>query len=199
MRKTQPNPAPLPFAPLQFAPFPGRAMPALDGDTGADVCVVGASLAGLRTAYDLLQNGKSVVVIESAPTLPGLDAATVPGAPRLGDLLGADDARAGAQRAPASSNELAYAIVQLGGRIHGATRVLDISAEHNMQVVTTYQGAIVARVVVVATDQARPGSGLRGGGAAQARPGDTPALRVLATPAPDIAALFKPFGQRRAA
>lgn len=152
-------------------PFPTSAMRPLDGDTGADVCVVGASYIGLRTAYDLLQNGKSVVVIECDASLP----------------------------APATSSPLAHAIVGLGGRIHGATRALDISAEHHMQVVTTYQGAIVARVVVVATDQRLLGNGSRGGTAGPLAPGETPALRILTTPAPDIAALFKPPGGRRAA
>jgi glycine/D-amino acid oxidase-like deaminating enzyme len=42
------------------------AFPALDGDTTADVCVIGAGIAGLTTAYMLLREGKSVVVIDSA-------------------------------------------------------------------------------------------------------------------------------------
>ena len=46
--------------------FPSHAMPPLDGDTGADVCIIGASFVGLRTAYDLLNKGKTVVVIECA-------------------------------------------------------------------------------------------------------------------------------------
>lgn len=37
----------------------------LEGDTGADVCVIGAGIAGLTTAYMLLREGKSVVVIDS--------------------------------------------------------------------------------------------------------------------------------------
>jgi glycine/D-amino acid oxidase-like deaminating enzyme len=40
--------------------------PPLGGDTGADVCVIGAGIAGLTTAYMLLREGKSVVVIDSA-------------------------------------------------------------------------------------------------------------------------------------
>lgn len=165
MPTTTPNAA----GPLR--PFPDDAMRPLDGDTGADVCVVGASFVGLRTAHDLLQMGKSVVVLECAASLP----------------------------APATSSALAYAIVRLGGRIHGATRALDICAEHNMQVVTTYQGAIVARVVVVATDQRALGAGSRVGQARQLNPGESPALRILTTPAPDIAGLFKPASRRRAA
>ena len=44
------------------------AMPAfapLAADTAADVCVIGAGIAGLTTAYMLLREGKSVVVIDS--------------------------------------------------------------------------------------------------------------------------------------
>ncbi|MDB5962197.1 MAG: FAD-dependent oxidoreductase [Massilia sp.] len=174
--------------------FPSHAMPPLDGDTGADVCVVGASFVGLRTAYDLLQKGKSVVVIDCAATLPE-EAAREESArqTRLNNLLtatGTQDASGSAARMPATSSELAHAIVHLGGRIHGDTRALDISPEHNMQVVTTYQGAIVARVVVVATDERKLGSGTRGGRADDLKPGETPALRVLTTPAPNLAALF---------
>ena len=39
--------------------------PALTGDDGADVCVIGAGIAGLSTAYMLLRAGKSVVVIDA--------------------------------------------------------------------------------------------------------------------------------------
>ena len=38
--------------------------PALSKDTTADVCVVGAGIAGLTTAYLLVQEGKSVVVLD---------------------------------------------------------------------------------------------------------------------------------------
>ncbi len=44
------------------------SMPAfapLDSDTRADVCVIGAGIAGLSTAYMLLREGKSVLVIDS--------------------------------------------------------------------------------------------------------------------------------------
>ena len=43
-----------------------------------------------------------------------------------------------------------------------------------MQVVTTYQGAIVARVVVVATDERRLGSGTRGSRAQSQQAGGNP-------------------------
>jgi glycine/D-amino acid oxidase-like deaminating enzyme len=41
------------------------AFPTLEGDAGADVCVIGAGIAGLTTAYMLLREGKSVIVIDS--------------------------------------------------------------------------------------------------------------------------------------
>lgn len=37
----------------------------LDKDQSTDVCVVGGGIAGLSTAYELLQKGKSVVVVEA--------------------------------------------------------------------------------------------------------------------------------------
>src|ERR1700735_261895 len=56
------------------APF---ASPVLEQNARADVCVVGAGIAGLTTAYLLAREGKSVVVLEkdkiggadSSPTL----------------------------------------------------------------------------------------------------------------------------------
>lgn len=39
-------------------------MPALEGDVQADVCVVGGGIAGLSTAYELVREGLSVVVLE---------------------------------------------------------------------------------------------------------------------------------------
>lgn len=171
-------------------PFPRAAMAPLDGDTGADVCVVGASFVGLRTAYDLLRMGKTVVVIDAGDSLPEHDERREDAHwSRLNDLLtgaGMEDQPRLDHRAPATSSEMAHAIVALGGRIHGATRALDIGAEHHMQVVKTAQGAIVARVVVMATDQRKRGIGARIGRAArddELKPGDTLALRVMATSA----------------
>lgn len=43
----------------------------LSGDTHADVCVVGAGIAGLTTAYLLARDGKSVVVIDDGPVAGG--------------------------------------------------------------------------------------------------------------------------------
>lgn len=45
--------------------------PALRENTSADVCVVGAGIAGLTTAYLLAQEGKSVVVVDDGPIAGG--------------------------------------------------------------------------------------------------------------------------------
>ena len=45
--------------------------PALERDLRADVCVVGAGMAGLSTAYLLVREGKRVVVLDDGPTAGG--------------------------------------------------------------------------------------------------------------------------------
>lgn len=45
--------------------------PPLDSDMQADVCVIGAGIAGLTTAYLLTKAGKSVVVIDDGPICGG--------------------------------------------------------------------------------------------------------------------------------
>src|SRR3954447_22609975 len=47
----------------QFPPPPGKA--------NADVCVVGAGIAGLMTAYLLAKSGKSVIVLDEGPVGAG--------------------------------------------------------------------------------------------------------------------------------
>ena len=48
----------------------------LTADITADVCIVGAGIAGLTTAYLLTQVGKSVVVLDDGPVGSGMTSAT---------------------------------------------------------------------------------------------------------------------------
>src|SRR5262245_6276547 len=45
--------------------------PMLTGDEHADVCIIGAGIAGLSTAYLLAREGKSVVVLDDGPIAGG--------------------------------------------------------------------------------------------------------------------------------
>src|SRR5688572_9352516 len=45
--------------------------PALAGDLDTDVCIVGAGIAGLTTAYCLVQSGRRVVVVDDGPIAGG--------------------------------------------------------------------------------------------------------------------------------
>jgi len=47
------------------------ARPALTADTSAHVCIVGAGIAGLNTAYLLALEGRSVVVLDDGPLAGG--------------------------------------------------------------------------------------------------------------------------------
>lgn len=212
--------------------------PALKGDSFADVCVIGAGIAGLTTAYLLLRAGKSVLVLDAAGIgagatgrstahfFPpderyaeiergfGLDKAALvadayrratdcveaivrreqiecgferldgylfnPGGQWDGVLereyavttrLGLDVRRV--ERAPGVAFDtgpclcfahqaqlhplkylagLANAITRMGGRIHCATRAIDIAGESELRSVRTETGRIEAASVVVATN-----------------------------------------------
>src|SRR3954466_12045870 len=50
--------------------------PGLTQDVQADVCVVGAGIAGMTTAYLLARRGKSVVVLDDGPVGGGATART---------------------------------------------------------------------------------------------------------------------------
>ena len=56
--------------------FPIAERPALSGNVRADVCVVGAGIAGITTAYLLSQKGMSVVVVDDGPIGGGMTART---------------------------------------------------------------------------------------------------------------------------
>jgi glycine/D-amino acid oxidase-like deaminating enzyme/nitrite reductase/ring-hydroxylating ferredoxin subunit len=46
---------------------PATEFPAISADAEADVCVIGAGIAGLSTAYLLARSGKSVIVLDDGP------------------------------------------------------------------------------------------------------------------------------------
>src|SRR5436305_9680409 len=50
--------------------------PALTEDTEADVCIVGAGIAGMTTAYLLAREGKSVVILDDGPIGGGMTGRT---------------------------------------------------------------------------------------------------------------------------
>jgi glycine/D-amino acid oxidase-like deaminating enzyme/nitrite reductase/ring-hydroxylating ferredoxin subunit len=54
----------------------GEKLSPLSEDTNADVCVVGAGIAGMTTAYLLAREGKSVVVIDDGPVGRGMTVRT---------------------------------------------------------------------------------------------------------------------------
>jgi glycine/D-amino acid oxidase-like deaminating enzyme/nitrite reductase/ring-hydroxylating ferredoxin subunit len=89
---------------LSVSPWMATAvppMPRLEQDTEADVCIVGAGIAGLSTAYMLAREGLSVVVIDDGPIgggETGRTTAHLATAPdefmgELEKLFGADGAR----------------------------------------------------------------------------------------------------------
>ncbi|HZI66741.1 MAG TPA: FAD-dependent oxidoreductase, partial [Thermoanaerobaculia bacterium] len=48
-----------------------RAEPTLSADVDADVCIVGAGIAGMTTAYLLSREGQRVVVLDDGPVAGG--------------------------------------------------------------------------------------------------------------------------------
>ncbi|HUP97811.1 MAG TPA: FAD-dependent oxidoreductase [Usitatibacter sp.] len=56
--------------------FPVPEFPPLLGDSRADVCVIGAGIAGLTTAYLLTKKGKRVLVIDDGPIGGGMTCRT---------------------------------------------------------------------------------------------------------------------------
>jgi glycine/D-amino acid oxidase-like deaminating enzyme/nitrite reductase/ring-hydroxylating ferredoxin subunit len=54
-----------------MASSPIPAQPPLAGDLRADVCIVGAGIAGMSTAYLLAREGRSVVVLDDGPIAGG--------------------------------------------------------------------------------------------------------------------------------
>src|SRR3978361_1502648 len=59
---------------MSIAVAPG-AIP-LQGDERCDVAVIGSGIAGLSTAYELSQRGRSVIVIDRGPIAGGMTSRT---------------------------------------------------------------------------------------------------------------------------
>lgn len=95
-------------------PFPTTAPQALSGAARADVCILGAGLAGMIAAYLLGREGREVMVIEEGPLgglQPGFEAAHLASAverPYAGieAAQGRDAARVAAQSAAAAVDAL---------------------------------------------------------------------------------------------
>ena len=58
------------------ATVPARDFPQLVQNAATDVCVIGAGIAGLSTAYLLARSGKSVVVLDDGPIADGMTGVT---------------------------------------------------------------------------------------------------------------------------
>jgi glycine/D-amino acid oxidase-like deaminating enzyme len=98
-------------------PFPA---PALERNVRADVCVLGAGIAGLTTAYLLAREGKSVVVVEKGKVGGGETSQTsghlsnVMGAGyrRIESLLGEDGARLAADSHSSAITRIDYIVAR---------------------------------------------------------------------------------------
>jgi glycine/D-amino acid oxidase-like deaminating enzyme/nitrite reductase/ring-hydroxylating ferredoxin subunit len=81
------------------------SFPALEGDAEADVCIVGAGIAGLSVAYELTLAGRSVIVLDHSPIGAGMTGRTSAHLSnalddryeKLERVLGADAARIAAE------------------------------------------------------------------------------------------------------
>ena len=94
----------------------------LQGDSRADVCVVGAGIAGLSTAYHLLRNGLSVIVLDDGPIGGGETGRTTAHLSNALDarfyelerLLGVDGARRAARSHTAAIDRIEAIVAEEG-------------------------------------------------------------------------------------
>src|SRR5687767_1613601 len=81
------------------------SLPPLAGDASADVCIVGAGIAGLSVAYELSLAGRSVIVLDHSPIGAGMTGRTSAHLSnalddryeKLERVLGAEEARIAAE------------------------------------------------------------------------------------------------------
>src|SRR5450631_1633150 len=96
------------------------SIPALDKNIAADVCIVGAGIAGMTTAYLLAREGKSVVILdknqigagETAYTTAHLSNVIDAGYREIEDLHGAKGARLVAQSHSAAITQIESIIAE---------------------------------------------------------------------------------------
>ena len=96
--------------------------PALTANERADVCVIGAGIAGLSVAYQLTRSGKSVIVLDDGPIVSGeTERTTAHLVTALDDryfeierLLGEDGARLAAASHAAAIDSIAEAVATEG-------------------------------------------------------------------------------------
>src|SRR5256885_14388611 len=86
----------------------------LSQDTSANVCIIGAGIAGLTTAYLLAREGKSVIVLDDGPIGGGVTARTTAHLTNALDdrfyelerLVGEEGSRLAAERHTAAINRI---------------------------------------------------------------------------------------------
>src|SRR5919108_3572715 len=91
------------------------ACPRLEGNQHVEVCIVGAGIAGLTTAYLLCQAGKSVAVLDDGPLAGGITQMTTAHLVNMMDdryfelerLHGREGARLAAESHSAAINRIA--------------------------------------------------------------------------------------------
>ena len=112
--------------------------PSLKRDVRADVCIVGAGIAGLSTAYMLAQAGKSVVVLDDGPIGGGMTEVTTAHLTNAVDdryyeierLHGAEGARFAAESHSAAINRI-EAIAKLVGFVFTGAASMLAEAVHS--------------------------------------------------------------------
>jgi glycine/D-amino acid oxidase-like deaminating enzyme/nitrite reductase/ring-hydroxylating ferredoxin subunit len=152
---------------MTSAPF---SLPPLGRNETADVCVVGAGIAGLTTAYLLARAGTSVIVLERADVGAGMTGRTTAHLANalddryyeLEELHGADGARLAAESHTAAIDEIegivrsegiecgferldGYLFVPPGGSVESLTRELDAVHRAGLRSVEKVVRAPVAR------------------------------------------------------
>src|SRR2546421_667124 len=128
----------------------------LDHDAQADVCVVGAGIAGLSTAYLLASAGKSVLVVDDGPVGGGQSQRTTAQLPHLPASFDGGPClrfpRQGQFHPLKYLSGLAAALRKKGGHIFTGTHAQRISGGFVPVVETARGPKVTCSAVVVATN-----------------------------------------------